>query len=142
MKINKYNSFLNENIRKDEYSYLNDDLDPWDDMSYDQDEEEDYDQDEDMEHLLYLLRSMFTNSGIYDVEINNKKMDLTIYVELRYRERLKDIIKIFEVVNKLKKDILPQYDSEFEMWKTKKGNPLLTFNFYYDEGLDDDNIAF
>ena len=24
------------------------------------------------------------------------------------------------------------------MWKTKKGDPLLTFTFYYDEGLDDD----
>jgi hypothetical protein len=155
MKINKYNSFINENIRDDEYSYLNDKLDlnsRWDDSSYDpyedegfyndsEDEDDNY-ENEDMDHLLYLLRKMFNNSGIDNVEITNKKMDLTIYVELRSREKLRDIIKVFEVVNKLKKDILPQYDSEFDMWKTKKGSPLLTFNFYYDEGLDDDNVPF
>lgn len=155
MKINKYNSFINENTRDDEYSYLNDKLDlnsRWDDSTYDsyedegfyndsEDEDDNY-ENEDMEHLLYLLRKMFNNSGIDNVEITNKKMDLTIYVELRSREKLRDIIKVFEVVNKLKKDILPQYDSEFDMWKTKKGSPLLTFNFYYDEGLDDDNVPF
>lgn len=155
MKINKYNSFINENTRDDEYSYLNDKLDlnsRWDDSTYDsyedegfyndsEDEDDNY-ENEDMEHLLYLLRKMFNNSGIDNVEITNKKMDLTIYVELRSREKLRDIIKVFEVVNKLKKDILPQYDSEFDMWKTKKGSPLLTFDFYYNEGLDDDNVPF
>lgn len=155
MKINKYNSFINENTRDDEYSYLNDKLDlnsRWDDSTYDsyedegfyndsEDEDDNY-ENEDMEHLLYLLRKMFNNSGIDNVEITNKKMDLTIYVELRYREKLRDIIKVFEVVNKLKKDILPQYDSEFDMWETKKGSPLLTFDFYYNEGLDDDNVPF
>jgi hypothetical protein len=153
MKINKYNNFIKENIREDEYSYLNDDLDSrWDDSTYDpyeddgfyndSDYDDNLDQDDDMEHLLYLLRKMFHNSGIDNVDITNKKMDLTIYVELRTREKLRDIIKVFEVVNKLKRDILPQYDSEFDMWKTKKGSPLLTFNFYYDEGLDDDNVPF
>jgi hypothetical protein len=153
MKVNKYNSFIKKNIREDEYSHLNDDLDRWDDSTYDpysddgfynddSDYDDNLDQDDDMDHLLYLLRKMFHNSGIDNVEITNKKMDLTIYVELRSRERLKDVIKVFEVVNKLKRDILPQYDSEFDMWKTKKGSPLLTFNFYYDEGLDDDNVPF
>jgi hypothetical protein len=153
MKVNKYNSFIKENIREDEYSHLNDDLDRCDDSTYDpysddgfynddSEYDDNLDQDDDMDHLLYLLRKMFHNSGIDNVEITNKKMDLTIYVELRSRERLKDVIKVFEVVNKLKRDILPQYDSEFDMWKTKKGSPLLTFNFYYDEGLDDDNVPF
>jgi hypothetical protein len=153
MKVNKYNSFIKENIREDEYSHLNDDLDRWDDSTYDlysddgfynddSEYDDNLDQDDDMDHLLYLLRKMFHNSGIDNVDITNKKMDLTIYVELRSRERLRDVIKVFEVVNKLKRDILPQYDSEFDMWKTKKGSPLLTFNFYYDEGLDDDNFPF
>lgn len=145
MKINKYNIFLKENLREDEFSHLND---RWDDSTYDPNSDEgfynddfddNYEEDDDMDNLLYLLRKMFYNSGIENVIISNKKMDLTIYVELEREERLKDIIKVFEVVNKLKKDILPQYDSEFDMWKTKKGNPLLTFTFYYDEGLDDDD---
>lgn len=151
MKINKYKGFIRENIREDEYSYLNDDLDSrWDDSTYDPYDDGDYDYNQnyddddgdDMEHLLYLLRKMFNNSGIEDVEVVNKKMNLIVYIGLRTREKLTDIINIFEVVNKIRKDILPQYDSEFDMWKTKKGSPLLTFNFYYDEGLDDDNVPF
>lgn len=117
------------------------------DEEYDHDEEE-YETDssdfenEDMQHLLYLLRSMFRNSGIEDFEIENKNLDITISCSLRRRERLKDIIKIFEIANKLKRDILAQYDSEFEMWETKMGDPILVFNFLYEEGLYDDNKPF
>ena len=85
---------------------------------------------------------MFNNSGIENVYVENKKMDITISVEMRRRERLRDIIKVFEVSNKLKKDILAQYDSEFGMWETKDGRPMLVFNFYYDEGLEDDMLPF
>jgi hypothetical protein len=135
MKINKYNSFLKENIRDDEYSYLNDELD----MNKDYDDDYDYvdsqDKGEQMEHLLYLLRTMFTNSGIENIEIENDGLNVSIGVEVRPREKLRDIVKIFEVVNKLKRDILPQYESEFEMWETKEKNPLFLFNFYYDEKL-------
>lgn len=131
MKIDKYNKFIKENTREDEYSYLNDELDMWNAGSdYDDD---DYDDNEDMEHLLYLLRQMFNNSGISNVEITNKKMDLIIYIRLRTRENLKDIVKIFEVINKLKRDILPQYESEYDLWRTKGNSPLLTFNFRYIE---------
>jgi hypothetical protein len=105
------------------------------------DEEDDIDGD-DMQHLLYLLRTMFRNSGIEDVEVDHKGLDIMVYCVMRRRERLKDIIKVIEVANKLKRDILAQYDSEFEMYETKDGRPMLTFNFYYGEGLDDDTVAF
>jgi hypothetical protein len=157
MNIKDYKLFL-ENIREDEHSYLNDKLNNrWDDSTYDpsneeddyyyddvdyyrsEEEEEDIDVD-DMEHLLYLLRSMFKNSGI-DVRVTNKKMNIFINVILTPRERLRKIISIFEVVNKLKKDILIQYDSEFEMWETKIGMPFFEFSFYY-EGDKDDRYPF
>jgi hypothetical protein len=99
-------------------------------------------EEDDMQHLLYLLRTMFRNSGIEECYIESKGMDIYITVEMRRRERLKDIIKVFEVANKLKKDILAQYDSEFEMWETKEGNPLFEFCFYYGEGLDNDKEPF
>jgi len=108
---------------------------------YEDGEDEDIRED-DMQHLLYLLRTMFKNSGIDDVEIENKKLDITIYCRLNRRERLKDIIKVFEVANKLKKDILSQYDSEFDMWSNRDGSSNLVFSFMYDEGLDDDNAPF
>jgi hypothetical protein len=148
MKINKFNIFL-EAIRKDEYSYLNDDLDSnrWDDSTYDP-YDDDYNVDDnelesdDLQHLQYLLRQMFRNSGIDNVDVSGTARQISISIYLTYKERLRNIIKIIEVVNKIKKDILPQYDSEVDIWRTKDYKPLLTFTFNYDEGLDDDNAPF
>jgi hypothetical protein len=161
MKLSKYNKFFeNSDWDEDEEDFFNrwdsgdkskrsSEKDDWesyntelDDYSEDDYQDEKDIEDDDMGNLLYLLRSMFRNSGIEEVYIENKKMDITISVQLRKRERLKDIIKVFEVANKLKRDILAQYDSEFEMWETKDGKPLLTFNFYYGEGLEDDEEPF
>jgi len=116
------------------------------DSSYDDDYNDDYDEDginsNDIQHLNYLLRSMFKNSGIEGVQIENKKLDISITCVMRKKESMKDIIKVFEIAKKLKKDILAQYDSEFEIWETKDGRPMLIFNFYYGEGLDNDNAPF
>jgi hypothetical protein len=147
------------NIRKDENSWMNDKLDK-NKSSFRDEEEYDYDDDstkyddededisqDDMQHLLYLLRSMFRNSGIEDVEVTNQKMDITITCKLRRKERLKDLIKVFEIAKKLKKDILAQYDSEVEMFDQydkheKQSRPQVEFSFLYDEGLYDDESPF
>ena len=114
-----------------------------DNYDYDDDSTQDSDmENDDMQHLLYLLRTMFRNSYIDDVEIENKGLDISIYCYQRRRERLKDVIKIFELTNKLKRDILAQYDCEFEMWETKDKLPVFAFHFTYDEGLYDDNKPF
>jgi hypothetical protein len=116
------------------------------DSTYDEYDEDEYDEDDmnsnDIQHLNHLLRTMFRNSGIEDVSIENKKLDLSISCVLRKKESMRNVIKVFEIAKKLKKDILGQYDSEFEMWETKDGRPLLTFNFYYGEGLNDDYAPF
>jgi hypothetical protein len=161
--IKNYKKFLEkENIREDENSYLNDDINDWGDPSdrwsdrsdYDDDEgyqylnggesrssEYDNDDRDDVQHLLYLLRTMFKNNGI-EVEIEHKNLDIMIYCVMNRKERLKDVMNVLDVANKLKKDVLPQYDCEFEMWETRKGKPMLTFNFFYDEGLNDDRVPF
>lgn len=105
---------------------------------YDDDE---YEEDDDMSHLLYLLRQMFKNSGI-DAEVSNTHLDIIIDVYLNKKERLIEIIKVFEVAKKLRKDILLQYDSEFQLFYTKTGQPVLTFTFIYGDGQDDDNAPF
>lgn len=104
----------------------------------DDDDDEDLDdvQSEDMENLLYLLRTLFKNSGV-DADIDSKGLDIIVCVVLNKKEKISSILKVFDVAKKLKKDILPQYDSEFEMWETKTGEPMLTFNFNY-EGADGD----
>jgi hypothetical protein len=84
---------------------------------------------------------MFRNVGI-DVTVTSDNGDIQIVAMLNQKERLRDVISIFSVANKLKKDILAQYDSEFDLWEDKKGQPMLTFSFYYGDGLGDDNSPF
>lgn len=149
MKLNNYTKFLKEAIRDDEYSYLNDDLpfnkmdDRWDDSTYmseyDYKDEED---SEDMHDLINLFKQMFSNSNIDNVEIQGTSKEIIMYFNIHYRERLKDIVKIFDVLSKIKKDILPQFDSDIDLWRDRKGSPLLTITFDYNEGLDDDNAPF
>ncbi len=121
------------------YQKLNDDDEDDDNYGLDFDDEDD--DGDDMGHLLYLLRSMFKNSGI-EVEIRNRGLDIEIDAYLNTKERLRDVIKVFEVAKKLKKDVLPQYDSEFELFYSKANSPILTFTFLYGDGLDDDNSPF
>lgn len=152
MNIKGYKLFLEKDInwREDEDSHMNDRLNSrWDDSTYDPEDDnyeyddeydygsidDDYIEDDDMEHLLYLLRTMLKNAGI-DADVTNKKMNINIYIELSSRQRLRDIINIFEIINKLKKDILIQYSCEFDMWETKSGRPYFDISFYY----EDDNV--
>jgi hypothetical protein len=111
-----------------------------------EDDEDDYgvdDEDDDVQHLTYLLRQMFRNSGINNVQITAKRNeDIVIEVSMLKKETLRNIIKVFEVANKLKRDILAQYDAEFDIWQSKSGGGILTFGFTLDEGLDDDNMPF
>lgn len=139
--INKYNKFFE---RVDDDNWEGD----WDDIQsefkdlehnfadYDnKDDGEDYEddeQDEDMEHLKYLLRSMFKNKGFESISITNNNLDISIRCMLSHREKLSDLVSLFDIINKLKSDILPQYECEFDMWYNKQGQTL-EFGFLYDD---------
>ena len=107
------------------------------------DYEDSLDEEDDIQHLTYLLRQMFRNSGINDVQITAvKNEDIVIEVLMPKKDSLRNIIKAFEVANKLKRDILAQYDSEFDIYTNTRGGGVLSFAFTLDEGLDDDNQPF
>jgi hypothetical protein len=101
---------------------------------YDPDKEDEYIQSEDMQHLLYLIRSLFKNVGI-EADVDSEGLNISIYVVLNKREKMKNILSVFDLAKKLKNDILLQYESEFELWETKDGRPILTFNFTYKDEL-------
>jgi len=141
MKLKKFNQlFEREGF---------DDIDGYDDDAYDYSREDEYkgedengsEYDDDMSHLCYLLRSMFNNSNI-DVNVENSGLDLSITAQFARRESLSDIVKVFEVVKKIKKDILAQYSSSYEIWETKQGTPMITFEFMLeDEDSDKDGVV-
>jgi hypothetical protein len=125
-----------DNARKSSNPKFND----YDDYDYDDGDDDDND---DVQHLTYLLRQMFRNSGVDNVQITAKRNeDIVIEVNMNKKESLRNIIRVFEVANKLKRDILAQYDSEFDIWTSKSGGGILSFGFTLDEGLEDDNMPF
>lgn len=145
MKLKKFNQLF----EREGFDHIDGyDDDDYEDEGYDKLNSDDYDDSDDngggqddIEHLEYLLREMFRNVGI-DVTVTSDNGDIQIVAILNQKERLRDVISIFSVANKLKKDILAQYDSEFDLWEDKKGLPMLTFSFYYGDGLGDDNTPF
>ena len=118
MKIKKFN-ILKE---RDEF-----------DSTYDQEDDYNNDNSEDMKHLCYLLRQMIRNSGVYDVSVESSDLDVYISVLFNKTEQLKDIIKTFEVIKKIKKDILAQYKDSYEIWENKSGDPIISFEFNYND---------
>lgn len=91
--------------------------------------DEDENVDEGMEYILYLLRNTIKNKGIKNIEIDNfEDYNISITVTTNLRERLSELNSIFEVIANLKKDIIPQYESEFFMYQTK-GKNILEFEF-------------
>ena len=57
---------------------------------------------------------------------------------MKKREKIRSIVRAFEVIHKLQKDVLTQYDSEVELYENKEGFPILGFQFY-SESIDDKN---
>ena len=144
MKLKKFNQLF----EREGFDHIDGYDDDYEDEGYDKLNSDDYDDSDDngggqddIEHLEYLLREMFRNVGI-DVTVTSDNGDIQIVAMLNQKERLRDVISIFSVANKLKKDILAQYDSEFDLWEDNKGLPMLTFDFYYGDGLGDSNAPF
>jgi len=139
MKLKKFNQLFEREGFDDIYEPFDYDDD---DYRYDKEykgEDED-DSDDDMSHLCYLLRSMFNNSNV-DVNVENSGLDLSITAQFARRESLSDIVKVFEIVRKIKKDVLAQYSSSYEMWETKTGTPMITFEFMLDDDDDKDGVV-
>jgi hypothetical protein len=136
MKLKKFNQLFEREGFDDIDGY-----DYEDDYDYSREDEykgdDDDDSDDDMSHLCYLLRSMFNNSNV-DVNVENSGLDLSITAQFARRESLSDIVKVFEIVKKIKKDVLAQYSSSYEIWETKTGTPMITFEFMLDDDDDDD----
>jgi hypothetical protein len=137
MKLKKFNQLFEREGFDDIYEPYDEDEDDY--SRYDKDED-DSEYDDDMSHLCYLLRSMFNSSNI-DVDVESKGLDLSITAQFDRRESLSDIVKVFEIVKKIKKDILAQYSSSYEIWETKKGTPVITFYFLLEDDKDGDGVV-
>jgi len=89
-------------------------------------------QEETVDELTYLLRKMISNSNISNFYVMSDGFDICIQFILQKNDKMRSIMKIVNILKKIKDDILIQYDSEIEMWETTKGEPLFTIDFYYE----------
>ena len=137
-KLKKYDQFINEKLE----GYTND---GWDDDDYDDEEESNTD---DIDNLKYLLRKMITQAGIKNCEVTNTGMTLkvqitpTTYGMIDYFYKLDEVINIYELIKKIDKDVLVDFDLECDIWETKKLEPLFIFNFYSSDEYDDEGLPF
>jgi hypothetical protein len=134
MKLKKYNNYLNE----DKYD---DDDDFFGEYGSQDETQDDAQGEDDMEHLLYLLRTFLKDSGIKNVSLKNSADSIKLEIVLKTKERLSDVIKTFAVLKKLSNDIMADYDSEFDIWETKMGDPLLIIDYYSMDYDDDEDGA-
>ena len=104
--------------------------------------EEEIDEEEaayraDMDNLCYFIRKLFKNNRV-DADVDYSSDDIKVYIYLQRREKIASLLKAFEVVYKLKKDILPEYYPEVELFENKQGQPVLQFTFNYGDDDDDE----
>ena len=141
MKVKKYDSYLREGRDDYEDEYY-DQYGYGDEEDYAQGQEEE-DDDPDMEHLLYLLRTYLRDGGAKDVSVRNSSSSIKVEIVMKKEENLSDVIKLFGTLRRLSDDIMADYDSEFDIWETKKGDPLLIIDYYSpDEDDDEDGAPF
>ena len=89
-----------------------------------EEEEEAYD------NLAYTIRKMIAGSKISDFNVYRDGYDFSVQFVLSKKERLGHILHIMGVMKKIASDILIQYDAEIDLWETKKGEPLLSLDFW------------
>lgn len=131
--------FPNEKIK----GYLRDLFD--EEEMYYGDDEENYWNDGDGEEFKYdddflgdtatMVHNIIEKSGIKNFYVSNNKDNISVQFVLNMSERFSSMMKIMSMIKKIQTEVLIQYDSEMDLWETKKGLPLLTFDFYYDPNV-------
>lgn len=87
--------------------------------------------DDGMVSVCDLVRELFKNVKL-DADVEYDELDISIYVFLQKKEKIRSLMRAFEVVYKLQKDVLAHYDCEVELYENKEGYPILAYQFYAD----------
>jgi hypothetical protein len=134
----KLMNILLENNRTFQDGYEDDDF--YDDK-YDYDYSDEVSDDDEENNLQYLIRTFLNARGIKSyVETDGK--DVSIYVYLQKKEKIKNLTKLFDVViNHMKVEMFEGYDLESELYESKEGDSIFSFTFYADGSPDIDEYS-
>jgi hypothetical protein len=141
MKLNNIKLETLKLVKEDHFDYFEDEYYANSGSDDYGDDGEEADEDEE-DHLCYLIRT-FLNGNRITSSVERSELDISVYVFLQKKEKFKNIVRTFDVViNKMKKDILPQYELEVELYESKDGIPILSFSFFFVDGDKDDKAPF
>lgn len=123
----KLMNILLETNRTFQDGYEDDDF--YDDK-YDYDYSDEVSSEDEENNLQYLIRTFLSARGIKSyVETDGK--DVSIYVYLQKKEKIRNLTKLFDVViNHMKVEMFEGYDLETELYESKEGDSIFSFNFY------------
>ena len=103
---------------------------------FDSHEVEEIAQEDIIENLLSTLRKMIKNSGFENSYVfTDDEGSINVQFVLNKTEKIGSVMKVMNLLKKLETDILIQYESEFDLWEVKSGDPLITAKFFYDEDV-------
>lgn len=124
--------FFSGSDDKEEMYYGEDEESYWDYKDDKDDDKEEFVYDEDyLNDMATMVHNVLEKSEIPNFFVSNSKDNISVQFILSIKERFGKIMKILSLIKKIKTEVLIQYDSEMDLWETKRGQPLLTFDFYY-----------
>jgi hypothetical protein len=128
-------------LNEKELSAFDDDLDKPKGFIEPEEEEEDFveeeEEDEDfdkeaMSDLIDLLDQLLERNGVEDFHISNSGMHIYFQIYFRDEEKIEYISDVLDIIQKIEKETLTQYESELELWKSKENEPVLEVSFFYE----------
>jgi hypothetical protein len=77
------------------------------------------DEQEILDDLTSLLQQMFVGAGFQNVSVTNEGHAVAVQIYFEIIEKLSHIKGVFEVVSKIRRDTLKDYDSELTIYETE-----------------------
>ena len=88
------------------------------------------DAQDELENLTSVLRQMARKQGFYSFNTSIGDDHILIEVTMNKEETFHKIFQLLSFMRKIQKDYLTGFKCDMDLWETKKGLPLFTFEFY------------
>jgi hypothetical protein len=128
-KFEKYEDLDNE----DDFDF-SDELSPKTYGKYEEDEDNDEELKAAFQNLSNNIKNMITNAGFKNFTVSVHDKDFVIEFIFEQNKKFSSFASLISLMKKIHKDILVTYEPAIDLWHTKDGRPLITFDFYYKEG--------
>lgn len=131
IRYNKYFRYM------ESFSSFNEAYEDFDDSGY-MDDEDFLSDDEEVpnggiEELCFWLRKMYKANNLEaEVESEDESM-ISAYIFLDKRERISTLLSVFDVTDKIKRDLLTYHSVEVELYENEEGYPIFKFDFKVDD---------